>query len=279
MSQQITISTNSYTINETSGEQGTIIAVHGLTGNYKQLHQFQEAFKGEYRFITYDIRGRGNSDPTDADTSIFTHANDLIDLIKKLEIKRPILMGYSMGAYICALVASKLPEVEALILLDGAGKADDTSRELVIPSLDRLKKVYPTKENYIETVKNMYTNLKINWTEELSKIVEYDIKQTTEGWEHKSIASVMEQDFESFYEFNPEKVGNKVSCPTFLLIARGKIGKKAPLFQEAGYQEIQKEIALIKVHYTDVNHYELVFNKQPKIVNEIKHFLNEKGVN
>lgn len=267
-----------YQVYDTPGEQGTIIASHGLTGNHKQFHHFQEALTGDYRFISYDIRGRGNSDSTEERTSIFTHADDLVNLIQKLEIKRPILMGYSMGAYICALVASRLPNVQALILLDGAGEASETSRELVLPSLNRLKKTYPSKKAYVEEVKKMYTNLKIEWTDTLSQIVEYDINEHSEGWKHKSDADVMAEDFETFYDFDPVKIGKEISCPTFLLIARGKIGTKAPLFQEEGYKKIQETIPQMDVHFTDVNHYELVFNKQKEILAEIKRFLKEKGV-
>ena len=65
---------------------------------------------------------------------------NLLDLIATLEIERPILLGYSMGAYISAIAASRLANTESLILLDGAGLADESTRQLVLPSLERLKK-------------------------------------------------------------------------------------------------------------------------------------------
>jgi len=267
-----------FCINETAGEQGTIIAAHGLTGNHKQFYHFQKAFTEKYRFISYDIRGRGNSDPALAETSIFTHAEDLIELIKTLKIERPILMGYSMGAYICALVASRLPQVEALILLDGAGEADETSKQLVLPSLKRLEKFYRSEQEYVKEVKKLYTNLNVHWNDTLAKIVTYDIKKTNQGWKHKSDPKLIEQDFETFYTFKPEQVGSEISCDTFLLIATGKIADKAPLFREEGYQNMRKSISHIETKYADVNHYELVFNGQPEIVREIEKFLTVKRV-
>lgn len=265
-------------IYDTDGTQGTIIAVHGLTGNHKQLSHYQQALSGKYRFISYDMLGRGNSDQVTQDTSIYKHADDLIDLIETLEVERPILMGYSMGAYVCSLVASKLDYIEGLILLDGAGEADDMSRELVLPSLKRLEKVFPSPEQYVGEVKISYTNLLVDWNKSVEEIVKYDIKKVDEEWMHKSDAALIEKDFESFYTFNHDEVLPEISVPTLLFIAKGKIGDKAPLFQESGYEKTRKKIKRINTQYTDVNHYELVFNKQPQIVQEIEDFLTKQGV-
>lgn len=263
---------------DTPGAKGTIVAAHGLTGNHRQFNYFQKSLKGKYRFISYDIRGRGNSDPALKNTSIFTHAEDLLDLIKTLKIDRPILMGYSMGAYICALVAKELPEVEALILLDGGAEADQTSKELVLPSLKRLEKNYLSEQEYIDEVKALYTNLNVHWNDTLAEIVKYDLKQIDKGWTHKLDLKLTKQDFETFYSFNPLKVGRNILCKTLLIISKGKIGGKSPLFRGSGYDKIRNSISNIEPIYTDVNHYELVFNEQPSLVQQIKNFLKVKGV-
>src|SRR5690625_432575 len=264
-----------FCINDTPGEKGTIIAVHGLTGNHKQFHHYQTAFTGTYRIVSYDLRGRGNSDPAAKGTSIYTHVEDLIELIETLNIKRPILMGYSMGAYICAIVASKLFNVEALILLDGAGEADNTSRKLVIPSLNRLHKEFQSVEKYVEEMKSLYTNLKVSWTETMEEIVSYDLKKTVNSWTHKSDPVLIEHDFESFYTFTPEIICSNITSKTILFIATGKIGDKAPLFRIDGYEKTRKHIRDLKTHEIHINHYELVFNKQLTINGEISRFLEE----
>ncbi|WP_240377556.1 alpha/beta hydrolase [Bacillus piscicola] len=265
-------------VHDTPGEEGTIIAAHGLTGNHHQFHHYQEALSGTYRFVSYDIRGRGNSDPAPQDSSIFTHADDLVDLINTLGIKKPILMGYSMGAYICAITASRLPDVEALILLDGAGNADDTARELVLPSLGRMKQSYPSAEDYTEATKKLYTNLKIDWDDTLEEIVRYEIQPDGKDWRHKSTAEVMERDFESFYSFSPHESGKALTCPVLLVIATGSIGGKRSLFTKESYTETQEAMRNLQTEITPVNHYELVFNKQPGLLRQIKSFLSKREV-
>ncbi|WP_158735944.1 alpha/beta fold hydrolase [Alteribacillus sp. YIM 98480] len=260
------------------GDRGTIIAAHGLTGNHKQLHYYQEAFLENYRFISYDILGRGNSDKADPDTSIYTHTDDFIDLIKTLKIERPILMGYSMGAYICAITASRLSNVEALILLDGAGEANETTRDLVIPSLSRLEKSYSSQEAYVKETKNLYQNLNIHWDSKLEEIARYEVKQDGSQWTHKSDYALTKQDFESLYSFDPRTVCSSISCETLLIIAAGAMKNNKALFKEEAFNDTKKHISRLQTERTPVNHYELVFNKQPKVLEHIQHFLANGGV-
>ena len=62
-------------------------------------------------------------------------------------------MGYSMGAFIMANVASKRDDVKGLILLDGAATCTDHQGKIVEPSLGRISKHYETAEAYIEEIK------------------------------------------------------------------------------------------------------------------------------
>src|SRR5436305_13189462 len=85
------INGNNLQVVDYSGEKGTIVMIHGLTGSHKYMHYYAEKLKGEYRVISVDLRGRGNSDSTDPEPSIFKHADDIIGLIKTLKIENPIL--------------------------------------------------------------------------------------------------------------------------------------------------------------------------------------------
>ncbi|RST77205.1 alpha/beta hydrolase [Siminovitchia acidinfaciens] len=264
-------------IHETPGEQGTIIGSHGLTGNHKQLRYYQEALSG-YRFISYDILGRGNSDTAPKDSSIDTHADDLLDLVDSLEIEHPILLGYSMGAYISAIAASRMERTEALILLDGAGEANEVTRQLVLPSLDRLKKTFASPDHYAQEAKKLYTSLGIDWGSHMEEVVRYEIKEDGGAWRNKSDPDTIARDFESFYTFQAEDVLARVNCPVFLLTAIGSLGDKGPLFKEEGYARTKETAGNIRTAMTSANHYELVFNPQPEINGQLDSFLSQKEV-
>jgi len=271
------INGNNIVVADYPGEKGTIIAIHGLTGNHKTMHHYAEKFKGEYRFISVDLRGRGNSDQMDENPSIFKHAEDIIGLIKELEIERPILMGHSMGAYISAIVASKLEGTRAVVLLDGAASMSEHQRNIISPSLARISKKYESKDHYVEVIKGIYHNLGISWDETLQQVVEYEVEQVGDHWENKSVESEILKDFESFYSFRPKEVFSQIKCPVLLVYAESEIGTMPPLFYLSDYAETQKYATKIETFISDSNHYTMVFENRPEINQAIETFLEKSG--
>ena len=257
------------------GENGTIIAIHGLTGTHKNMHYYAEKFKGNYRFIAVDLRGRGNSAETDVEPSIFKHAEDILGLIKALKIYNPILLGYSMGAFIAAIVASRLKTTKSVILLDGAAKAADHQRSIVQPSLGRLSRKFTSKEHYVSEIQKIYTNLGIEWNDMLQKTVEYEVEPVGDDWENKSTESRIIADFESFFTFDPEEVCSQIDCPVLLVYAKGAIGAMPPLFYLTDYEQTRKSTKLIETVISDCNHYTMVFENRDDINEHIAVFLEE----
>ncbi|MGY4689467.1 alpha/beta fold hydrolase [Salibacterium sp. K-3] len=261
---------------DTPGERGTIIAVHGLTGHHQQMQYYQRKLAGTYRVISYDMRGRGRSDDAPPDSSIFTHADDLLDLIDTLGVKAPILMGYSMGAYVCALAAAQRSDVEALILLDGAGEAESRQRELIVPSLERLRASFASEDDYAAQTKALYEKLGIFWNDEMETIARYEGVDRGGNWEHRSDYDQTLKDFDSFYAFDPEAVGPAIACPVLLVIAEGKMGTGPSLFHRGTYHTLREAVPSIQTVLTPVNHYELVFNEQPDVLQAVQDFLAGK---
>jgi len=270
-----TINGKAIQIADYPGEKGPIIAIHGLTGTHKNMYWYAERFRGEYRFIAIDLRGRGNSDATDEEPSIFKHADDIIGLIRELNIEKPILMGHSMGAFISAIVASKLPDVEAVILLDGAAEMSDHQRDIVKPSLGRLSKQYDSKEQYVNEIKGIYDNLGIAWNRILQDAVEYEVEQRGTHWENKSNETAILADFESFFTFKPEEILPNVACPVLLIYAEGDIGSMPPLFYLSDYDKTKKYTARLETVISDCNHYTMVFENRDDINREIESFLKK----
>jgi esterase len=274
----VNVNGNDIQLADYQGENGTIIAIHGLTGTHKNMHYYAEKFKRSYRFIAIDLRGRGNSAETDAEPSIFKHAEDVLGLIGKLEIKNPILLGYSMGAFIAAIVASKLKSTKAVIFLDGAAKASQHQRNIVQPSLGRLSRKFSSKEHYVEEIKKIYTNLGIKWNDVLQSTVEYEVVPVGINWENKSTASRIVADFESFFSFDPHETCSQIECPVLLVYAEGNIGSMPPLFYLTDYEQTRQSTKTIETVISDCNHYTMVFENREDINGYIEDFLNKYAV-
>lgn len=265
-----------FQIADYAGEKETIIAIHGLTGTHRNMHYYAQALKSEHRVIAVDLRGRGNSSGLSSNPSILNHAADIIDLIKELNIKNPILMGHSMGAFISAIVASKLASVKGLILLDGAAEMSKHQRDIVKPSLGRLTERFVSKDAYVENVKALYERLGVTWTPALQSIVEYEVHQVDNRWQHKSAGEGILEDFESFYIFHPKEVMPEIDCQTLLVYARGEIGPFPPLFLESDYELTKRYTKDLTTVISNCNHYTMVFEKREEIIRVIRGFL--KGV-
>lgn len=239
------------------------------------MHYYAEALKGKHRFIAIDLRGRGNSASLDNEPSIFNHAKDILELIKELEIESPILLGHSMGAFISAIVASKLDCAKGLVLLDGAAEMSAHQRDIVKPSLGRLNKKYESKESYVEEVKELYSRLGVKWTPALQTVVEYELHEVDDYWQHKSAGEKILEDFESFYAFNPKEIMQNVPCKTLLVYAKSDIGPLPPLFLEKDYEITRKYTPNLTMITSDCNHYTMVFENRSDINRAIIDFLSE----
>jgi pimeloyl-ACP methyl ester carboxylesterase len=74
----------------------------------------------DHRIIIFDNRGTGYSESSDREYSILLFAADTAGLMEKLQIKRAIILGHSMGTYIAQeLILSRPDMVGRLILVSG----------------------------------------------------------------------------------------------------------------------------------------------------------------
>lgn len=255
------------------GDGETIIALHGLSGNYKQLHFFAEHFKGRYRFISIDAKGRGKSE-AQKPSSYDVHSDDVYALVEKLQIDSPILLGFSMGAFVMAHAATKLPSVQKLVLIDGAAKVAEHQRALIEPSISRLAQTYDTREHYIEQMKALYRGLHVNWSEPLAHAANYELEQTANGWQTIARPDVIAADFESLMSYPHKQIFSRIACPVFVVHCEGKL-IDAPLFRAEDFSETLTYAQSIEKMTVLSNHYSVACEPQPELYAQIERFLQK----
>lgn len=109
----------------TEGKGHVVIFINGLTmdvnGWYLQVPSFSE----RYKVLRYDCRGQGQSDKPDMDYSQEMHADDLNNLMYRLDIKNSHIIGISNGGMVAQHLAVKYPErVGSLVLVDTCSYVD-----------------------------------------------------------------------------------------------------------------------------------------------------------
>ena len=124
----IKLMVNSMLVNYTdvgSEEAPVIIFIHGFPLNMSVWNKQVELLAGNFRVITYDIRGHGDSDTGNESFSIDLFVNDLISFMDVLRIKKASLCGLSMGGYIALNTIEHYPDrIEALVLCDTTCRKD-----------------------------------------------------------------------------------------------------------------------------------------------------------
>lgn len=98
----------------------TLLFIHGWAMSHEVWQEQTAEFSRDHRVVSIDLRGFGQSDQPEVDYSFDLFADDLDFMIQELGLKKPILVGWSMGASIALVYAVAHPErVSKLVLVDG----------------------------------------------------------------------------------------------------------------------------------------------------------------
>ncbi|MEM0373935.1 MAG: alpha/beta hydrolase [Sulfolobaceae archaeon] len=101
---------------EDKGIGKPIVFIHHLAGSLRSWKYVLPYFLDKYRVIAYDLRGHGRSEIVPGKYRIQDHRDDLKGLLDLLNIRRPILVGHSIGSLIAIDYAIE-NDVEVLILI------------------------------------------------------------------------------------------------------------------------------------------------------------------
>lgn len=94
---------------EIHGEGEPLVLIEGLGySTWMWCKQVEELSK-KFKVIIFDNRGVGETDKPDMEYSIEMFADDLADLLSKLEIKKAHILGVSMGGFVAQEFAIKYP--------------------------------------------------------------------------------------------------------------------------------------------------------------------------
>ncbi|MBX5478876.1 MAG: alpha/beta fold hydrolase [Pyrinomonas methylaliphatogenes] len=112
------------------GEGLPVVLLHAFPLNRTMWSEQVEALSHEYRFITPDLRGFGESSVMPSAT-MEEMAQDIASLLDDLGIERAVIGGLSMGGYVTLAFYRQFPQrVRALILADTRAQADSEEARL-----------------------------------------------------------------------------------------------------------------------------------------------------
>jgi len=149
-----------------SAEKPPLIFVHGFRDHSRSWDRYAEAFLDDYRVITPDLRGHGDSEwAKGASYGLVDFVPDLVSLID-LVGGRASVVAHSLGGSATLIAAGAYPDrFERIVCIEGAGammhepSAKTVTAEWLHKWVDRARgnerrepRVYPTFERCVERV-------------------------------------------------------------------------------------------------------------------------------
>jgi len=161
-----------------NNESKTILFVHGFPFDHTMWQTQVNEFSKDYKCVSYDIRGLGESPAGDGQFTMESFVDDLEIILEELKLNRPILCGLSMGGYISLRAVERIQEkFSAAILCDTRSEADNNEGKLKRAA--GIKRI--NKEGLAPFVKDFITNcfgddFKQNRKEALQNIIEKSLQ-------------------------------------------------------------------------------------------------------
>ena len=105
------------------GDGPCLLMMHGLTRNSADFEALAARLAGRYRVVVPDQRGRGRSDadPDPANYAPAVYCGDMMGLVTRLGLDRPVLIGTSMGGLMAMIMGTMAPAAWRGIVLNDIG--------------------------------------------------------------------------------------------------------------------------------------------------------------
>lgn len=77
-----------------------VVLIHGVSMSRRYFERQLEPLSANHRVVAVDLRGHGGSEKAESGHTIPQYARDLKLFVEELGLDRPVLLGWSMGAFV-----------------------------------------------------------------------------------------------------------------------------------------------------------------------------------
>ena len=117
---QLDLDGNNIAVYESGGSGPAILLIHGNSANAQTFkHQLGDDFGKTHRVVAFDLPGHGNSPAaTNPETTntLGGYATIVIELITRLQLIKPVVVGWSLGGHIALEAVDSLPNVAGFFI-------------------------------------------------------------------------------------------------------------------------------------------------------------------
>lgn len=122
------------------GSGSDIVLLHGWGQNIAMMKPIGDRLQKNHRITILDFPGFGESEEPKIALTVYDYCEILEELLKKLKVKKPVIMGHSFGGRIAIIYASR-NEVEKVVLFGSPCIRKEVKPSLKLRMLKSLKKI------------------------------------------------------------------------------------------------------------------------------------------
>jgi 3-oxoadipate enol-lactonase len=142
-----------------------MLLLHGLTGDGSSWDDIAPRFADRYRVLAPDLRGHGLSGRAAA-YSFELMRDDVAAMIGVLGLRRPVVIGHSLGAVVGYLLAQRHPELLSVLVLEEGPPA----RPLDRPPLPTPDEPTPYDFAVVNAIRAQLREPQPSWWDDLARI-------------------------------------------------------------------------------------------------------------
>ena len=220
-----------------------IVLLHGWGQNIEMMNPIGKKLENDATITVIDLPGHGASSEPNVAISIYDYCEIVKELLDKLKINKPIIVGHSFGGRIGIIYASRY-ETEKLILLGAPCFKEKEKISFKVKLLKSLKKV---------PILNKFEGF---------------AKKHMGSRDYRNASVIMRKILVNTVNEDLSSCAEKISCPTLLIW--GDNDTEAPLEDAEKLEKIIKDAGLIV--YEGGTHYAYLEFLNP-VCNVIRTFI------
>ncbi len=261
---------------EVKGKGQPMILIHGLFCSGEVWKETVEHYQRKYECHIITVAGFGGNAPRLSENFLEQVKDDVINYSKTKKLKRPVIMGHSMGGFISFWAAASAPDLfEKVIVVDGLpfmpeiqmpGATSESMKGMAEGIRSQMKNQTPeqTRQNQGAYLQNMIVSKE-------------RIEQVTEIAVTADVATQAEVMYELFTVDLREEI-SAIKSPVLLLgawIAYSQYGVTHDTAM-AGYSRQVKNISDCEVALNDTARHFIFYDDPEWFYNKVDTFLNKE---
>ena len=258
------------------GSDTVVLAIHGIASNLMAWSAVSRLLMRDpgVTILAPDLRGRGENTALPGPYGLVTHVLDMLAVLDHLGVRRAVLAGHSMGAYIAARIAAEHPErVTSLVLVDGGLPVGEISDEtaaaahalIVGPAIARHALTFTSDAAYLEFWR-LHPAFRDAWNDDVEAYVLHDLGGPPGARRyHVNVDAVEADGAQVLRDPSNQSALEHANMPIHLLRAeRGVLDDESPLVSTPALERFVASNPAAEVELVSgVNHYTVLIGEGP----------------